>query len=1205
MALKILYMSALPRDQHSIPVEGEYKAILDVIAKSEYKNQIDVRDWPGVSLTEFQSAIETYKPNVLHFSGHASQVGDLVFQGPEEESQKVPKDPFTNAFKLLGENLKLVVLSACYSKDQAEDVSKHVDRVIGIDKEIEGDKAVMFSEKFYESIFDSDAKSIEKAFDIAKNELDMNTKEWESVPTPVLLKSPSRDPSPLFLIETPTRRLNKYLNYIINEASDLVERSSDDIKVKYIEEREAVLLDVNNEWSSDDIKIRNEHTEITDFDTQLNRFLESESDRLLFLAAPFGVGKSVLARKIASEYAFKCQKKNDEYVPVFVPLRNGLNNVYRGSLYDLLDNVVTYAKHDRKILLILDSLDEYEHEKRGDLKELNLKIRNELLPKYSKMKIIVTSRLNIDYPKTFEIRGQKYLRLLSFSDEQVNQFFEINSSGLTYKDALSYGLEHKDIAKPLLSFMLLKVFPFIGSDLKQKHQHFTSNMFRSFIYFHFLSHLTEGKRIEKEDRFQINNSYLDEKNALRKLALLKQIHKDGLTKQIIENEAKFFGFKSDVLHINPVLTCYLYSNSPSDENEIHVNFIHESFQEYLMAENYLEALLKGENKSAWMNAGKPSKETINFLDGLLHLLMSDDGNIKKYVEHNDEKQISLFNLFDYNELIDDAIYNIVNNAIENLNDENVMVFNPAHMEQVPWIKAEEQITVNEYPSLWIHRWISLYVLYKLGYLNRSNVLQKLGLDKVPDTKKLKSLLKFSRLFRVCSDAVLPNFRSLRGFDLSGINLSGADLSGADLCGANLSGADLSGANLKDAILSSSEDSCKTNLSNSDLSNANLFRTDLSGADLSGAKLLRADLSGANLSRTKLIGANISDANISDATICGADLSGADLYRANLCDARLIEATLTECKLAYANFAYANLSGAKLQGANLLYANLSDSNLNSANLSGAKLQGANLSYANLYKAKFDNIDKDLSEAHTVGANFANTVITNIPADGEENVSNSSPIMIFFNESIDLENLTFNLNKEGCSDAEGKISVSEDGKIVTFISLQNLCLSTKYFASVKYSSGNEKIWSFTITPITTGKILSYSILKGSGHDGNVFDNVRDSNLNTRWSNYGKGSYLILDLGSLENIGALDIAWFKGNKRQYFFEISLSIDGKDFPSIAYDGMSAGKALAPQRYKLKSEFKARYVKIQVDGNTQNNWASITEIRLYGEDSTVNTSTS
>jgi uncharacterized protein YjbI with pentapeptide repeats len=1187
----ILFVGASPSSEHPVNVTEEMRTILGEIRKSRHKDEIDLKpDGINARITDLEPLMQVIKPAIFHFAGHFSKEKlQPIMQTDDNKGAEYPADAFASVFEHWGQDTRCIVLNACYSEALANTLSQYVDCVIGTSKGIEDREALTFCQGFYRCL--GDGGTIGESIQNARDQLEAMSLRSQIIE---VRTRTGVDVNKIVLLETRETELNNYLHHVMDQSGDDIE------PVKHIEERDAVLLDVNTEWSSDDDDIRNNHEkEITDFTIQINRFLESPNppNRILFIAAPFGVGKSVLVKKFASDLATKCQKNKDEYMPVFVPLRKGLNRVYSGSLANLLDNIIMYSKPDRKILLILNSLDGYEYENHGSLTELNCKITTEFA-KYYKMKIILTSRLNID-PKTFEINGQKYLRLLSFTENQVIQFFKINNAELIYNDAIKYGIKHKELAKPLLSYMLLKVFPFIN--LKNIHQDFTSNMFRSFIYFHFLSHIAGGKQIEKGAEFKINRDYLDEKNAMRKLALLKQIHKDTLTKKKIEKEAKIFGYKSDTLPLSPILRCYPYSNSSSDEEEKAVDFIQPTFQEYLMAENYLEALLKGENKAAWMNVGKPSIETINFLDGLLQLLTSNDENIKKFVEYNDEKQISLFNLFTYDKppLIDDGIHNIVKNAINNLNDESIMVFSPDHIEEIPWIKAEEQISVNEYPNLWIHRWISLYVLYKLGYLNKST-LQTLGLS---DNKKLKSLLKFSRLLRFCSDGVLTNFKKLRGFNLSDANLSGADLSGADLCGANLSGADLSGTNLRDAILLAPDDNYRTNLSTSNLSNANLFRTNLSGADLSGARLLRADLSGADLSHAILIGANISDANISDANLSGANLSGADLYRANLSDARLIEATLIGAKLAYANLAYANLSGANLQGANLSYANLSDCNLNSAILSGANLQGANLSYANLYKTAFGNRERDLHDVQIVGANFTNKIITTIPADKDVNVSTSSPIMIFSNEGITLSDLTFRFKKEGCSEEiGGETSVSKDGKIVTFTPAHDLSLSTKYIVLVKCSSGNEKEWSFSTTPITTGKILPFSILKGSDHDGNVYENVYDNNLNTRWSNYDKGSYLIVDLGSIENIDAIDIAWFKGNRRQYSFEISVSVEGNDFrngindfPNIAYSGISEGKSLAPQRYKFKSEFKARYINIRVDGNTQNNWASISEVRLYG----------
>jgi hypothetical protein len=117
------------------------------------------------------------------------------------------------------------------------------------------------------------------------------------------------------------------------------------------------------------------------------------------------------------------------------------------------------------------------------------------------------------------------------------------------------------------------------------------------------------------------------------------------------------------------------------------------------------------------------------------------------------------------------------------------------------------------------------------------------------------------------------------------------------------------------------------------------------------------------------------------------------------------------------------------------------------------------------------------------------------------------------------------------------------------------------------------------------------KGS-ESGNPPSNTIDNNLNTRWSNYGIGSWIRADLGSQKHISNVDIAWHKGNIRKSNFTISISSNGKTFKKI-FSGKSNGTTTSPEKYNLNKS--ARYVKITVNGNTQNKWASITEIDVYG----------
>jgi hypothetical protein len=98
-------------------------------------------------------------------------------------------------------------------------------------------------------------------------------------------------------------------------------------------------------------------------------------------------------------------------------------------------------------------------------------------------------------------------------------------------------------------------------------------------------------------------------------------------------------------------------------------------------------------------------------------------------------------------------------------------------------------------------------------------------------------------------------------------------------------------------------------------------------------------------------------------------------------------------------------------------------------------------------------------------------------------------------------------------------------------------------------------------------------------------------TLWSTYGKGSWLQLDLGNVKTVCSLDIAWYKGNQRNVNFIISVSKDGSTYKNV-FDSKSSGTTTSFERYDLQ-DVDARYIKITVNGNTQNNYATIADLRV------------
>ncbi|MEM2141468.1 discoidin domain-containing protein [Nitrososphaera sp.] len=119
--------------------------------------------------------------------------------------------------------------------------------------------------------------------------------------------------------------------------------------------------------------------------------------------------------------------------------------------------------------------------------------------------------------------------------------------------------------------------------------------------------------------------------------------------------------------------------------------------------------------------------------------------------------------------------------------------------------------------------------------------------------------------------------------------------------------------------------------------------------------------------------------------------------------------------------------------------------------------------------------------------------------------------------------------------------------------------------------------------------------SGHQtGSYPHRAIDNDPKTGWANNGIGSWIQVDLGRMRMVCSADIAWYKSDVRVYHFAILTSVDGTSFKEVYIHGRSSGNTAAPENYSFEP-IGARYVKIKVYGNTDNNWAAIMEIDVQG----------
>ncbi|MDX1692723.1 MAG: discoidin domain-containing protein [Ketobacteraceae bacterium] len=132
-----------------------------------------------------------------------------------------------------------------------------------------------------------------------------------------------------------------------------------------------------------------------------------------------------------------------------------------------------------------------------------------------------------------------------------------------------------------------------------------------------------------------------------------------------------------------------------------------------------------------------------------------------------------------------------------------------------------------------------------------------------------------------------------------------------------------------------------------------------------------------------------------------------------------------------------------------------------------------------------------------------------------------------------------------------------------------------------------------------VLAYPKVSASDHDGHMPENVLDGSREpeSRWSAFGDGQWIKIDMGREESLSAVDIAFHKGDVRLQYFAIKVAGADEQWKNV-FSGASSGYTLGFQRFKLGSS-PVRYVMIVGHGTSTNDWNSLTEVRLV-KDTTV-----
>lgn len=160
---KILFLAANPMDKDLAELEigSEYRTI-----KKELRNN----PYLELLLPEMNSTIQDFiramnqKPQIVHFAGHGNKAG-IFISDDNNYAQLMPTKALQRIFNQHKENIKLVVLNACYSETQAKVISEFGIYVIGMTTTIKDSESMNFASGLYTGL--SEGKILKDAYDDA------------------------------------------------------------------------------------------------------------------------------------------------------------------------------------------------------------------------------------------------------------------------------------------------------------------------------------------------------------------------------------------------------------------------------------------------------------------------------------------------------------------------------------------------------------------------------------------------------------------------------------------------------------------------------------------------------------------------------------------------------------------------------------------------------------------------------------------------------------------------------------------------------------------------------------------------------------------------------------------------------------------------------------------------------------------------------
>lgn len=185
----VLIIASSPLDQVRLRLGAEVRDIRHALQRSRNRESWSIESNEAATVDDLRRALLDHNPTIVHFAGHGGGDIGLCFEDADGNTNTATAEPLAQLFHHFKDNLKCVVLNACYSATQAEVVREKIDYVVGMNASVGDQSASRFAVAFYDAIFAGTDFRI--AFDLACTSLDLNSLPDSDVP--VIMTAPHLD----------------------------------------------------------------------------------------------------------------------------------------------------------------------------------------------------------------------------------------------------------------------------------------------------------------------------------------------------------------------------------------------------------------------------------------------------------------------------------------------------------------------------------------------------------------------------------------------------------------------------------------------------------------------------------------------------------------------------------------------------------------------------------------------------------------------------------------------------------------------------------------------------------------------------------------------------------------------------------------------------------------------------------------------------